>query len=123
MADQTAFPPVSTLPPPQKSVKKTTQNERGSFANSCKSTTTEMMTMGDSSSTFGLNIADLHIADDSQRDHVSSEAAVILVDIPTIGACVGVDIFSDGGLSKFAKECLETLPSDEERRSQRRSKK
>ena len=125
MAEQKTSPPAPILSLPQKSVKKTTQNERGSFANSCKSTTstTEMMTMVDSSSTLGLNVAGLHLADESQRDHVLPEAAVVVVDIPTIGACVGVDIFSDGSLSKFAKECLETLPSDEERRSQHLSKK
>ena len=126
MAEQKPTSPASSLPPSEKSTKKTKQNERGSFANSCKSTTstTEMTTLGDSSSTLGLNVADLHLADDSQRgDHVSSEVAVVVVDIPTIGACVGVDIFSDGSLSKFAKECLETLPSDEERRRQHLSKK
>ena len=125
MAEQKTSSIASTYSPSQKSVKRTTQNERGSFANSCKSTTssTEMMTMGDSSSTLGLNVAGLHLADERQRDHVSSEAAIVVVDIPTIGACVGVDIFSDGSLRKFAEECVETLPSDEERRSQHLSKK
>ena len=82
-----------------------------------------MTTLGDSSSTLGHNIADLHLPNDCQAGDVSSEAAIVVVDIPTIGACVGVDIFSDGSLSEFAKECLETLPSEEERRRQHISKK
>lgn len=125
MATEKSSVPASSLPPSQKSTKKAIQNERGSFASTCsasncKSITTETMAMSDSSSTLGLhvNIADLHLADGKHGDHASSEAAVVVVDIPTIGACVGVDIFSDGSLSKFAEECLETLPSDEERRSQ-----